>query len=501
MCVTVKFEMKLIKTGQDAREALKRGLDKVADCVKVTLGPSGRNAVLGRQGITPLITNDGVSIARNIELEDEFEELGAMIVKEASTLADIKGGDGTTTSTVLLQAIVNDVFSQLRDSGSLVAKKIDTIKLKKEIDEACELVVEELKKQAKPITKEEIYKVAIVSAEYEWLAKIITEVFTQVGGDGYVTVEEGVKTKYEIFNGLEIPAGFHSEYYINNDNQECVLDNPYILVTNQKIESPAVFAPLIEGLVEQKRSLVVVAPDFSREVLARLVSTKLQSNLVIIPLKLPTFDKNDILIDLATLSEAKFIDKGTLTKMEEFEAEIKFENLGTIDRAVIGEAKTIFIGGKGNTENRVLEIKKKYDESLSEFDKDTLEKRIAYLSGGVAVIKIGGHSDSEKAYFKLKAEDAVNAVQKALKEGVIRGGGLALKTISEELPKNILTNALTAPYRQIQENSGGLEIGEDIYDPVAITISSLKSACSLSGMLITTEVAVAPKNKKDEPED
>lgn len=495
--------MKIIKHGHEARKALKTGLDKVADCVKVTLGPSGRNAVLGRQGISPLFTNDGVSIARNIELEDEIEELGAMMVKEASTLADIKGGDGTTTTTVLLQAITTEVFKKLEDNGSLVAKKVDTIKLKKEIDAACELVSAKLREKAKPITKKDIYDVALVSVEYDWLAKIVTEVFEKVGKDGYVTVEEGVRTEYEVYNGLEIPAGWSSEYFINNDNRECVIGNAHILVTNQRLENPLDVVPVISELTEKNiKELVIIAPEFSRDLLNRLVTTKLNAGVSVVALKLPTFDKDDVLIDIATLTEAKFLDKNTFAKYDDFKKELTSFSLGKVEKAVIGEGKTVFIGGKGNTKNRVKELKKQYEESLSEFDKDKIEKRIAYLSGGIAIIKIGGDSDSEKTYYKLKLEDAVNAVQKALKDGVVRGGGLALKEISEELEPNILSEALRAPYEQIQLNSGGMEIGERVFDPVAVTESSLKSACSLAGMLITTEVAVAYKNKKeDESED
>lgn len=496
---------KLIKHGQDARESLKRGLDKVADAVKVTLGPSGRNAVLGRVGISPIITNDGVSIARNIELEDEFEELGAMIVKEASTLADIKGGDGTTTTTVLLQAITTEIFDRLKDKGSIVPPKIDTIKLKKEIDTACELVVAKLKEKAKPIKKKEIYDVALVSVEYDWLAKIVAEVFEQIGADGYVTIEDGIKTEAEVFNGLEIPAGYHSEYYINSEDRECIINDAHILVTNQRLEDPSCLAPLVTSLLEKEiREVILIAPEFSKDVLNRLVATKLnrELNFTAVALKLPTFDKDDVLLDITTLSNAKFLDKNTFTKIEQFNEQIKFENLGKVDKAVIGEGKTIFIGGKGDTKERVKELKALRDASLSEFDKDKLEKRIAYLSGGIAVIRIGGESDSEKTYYRLKLEDAVNAVQKALKEGVVRGGGLALKEVAEELDENILTKALKAPYEQIQENSGGLEIGEKIFDPVLVTISALKSACSLAGMLITTEVAVAHKNEtKDKDED
>ncbi len=490
--------MKIIKTGQEARIALKTGLDKVADCVRVTLGPSGRNAILGRMGISPIITNDGVSIARNIELEDEIEELGAMIVKEASTLADIKGGDGTTTTTVLLQAIVNECFERLKDTDSLVKTKIDTIKLKKEIDTACEDVVKKLKEKAKPITKKDIYDVALVSVEYDWLAKMVSEVFEKTGTGGYVSVEEGIRSEYEIFNGLEIPSGYQSEYFANNDKGECEIKDAHILVTNQKLEDVNPIASLIEDMLSKEKpitELILVAPDFSPALINRFNSTKLQSSVSIVAIKLPTFDKNDLLIDISSLTGAKFLDKSLFTKLEDFNKEIKFENLGKADKALISSGKTIFIGGAGDTKERVKELKKVHKDTESEFDKDRLQKRIAHLSGGIAVIKIAGDSDSERTYYKLKLEDAVNAVEKALKDGVVKGGGLALKEIADE-STTILSNALRAPYEQIQTNSGGIEIGERVFDPVAITISSLKSACSLAGMLITTEVAVAHKNEK-----
>lgn len=489
--------MKLIKTGQDAREALRRGIDKVADCVKVTLGPSGKNAILGRQGITPRITNDGVSIAREIELEDEFEELGAMIVKEASSLADIKGGDGTTTTTVLLQAIVNSVFNSFNDSGSLVKKNFNSIAIKKEITEACRLVVEKLKEKAKPITKKQIYDVALVSAEFDWLAKIITSVFEKIGVDGYVKVEEGVTTSFEVFNGLELPTGFHSDYYINNGNNECVLNKPYILVTNNRLENATCFGKVVAQMLEEKASeLIVIAPDFSKELLNSFVKTKIDSQFTIVALKLPTFDKDELLVDVSLLTGAKFLDKNTYTAYEEFEADFDIKNLGTVTKAVLTNAKTLLIGGSGKTEGRIKELKKQIAESDSVFDKDKLEKRIANLDGGFATIKIGSYSDSEKTYFLLKAEDAVNAVQKALKSGVVKGGGLALLEVSEKLKHNILSEALKAPYKQIQDNAGGkLDIPDNVVDPVDITISSLESACSLASNLITTEVAVAYKNE------
>lgn len=489
--------MKIIKTGSDAREALRSGINKVADCVKVTLGPSGKNAVLGRRDITPIITNDGVSIARAIELEDEIEEQGAMIVKEASSLTDNEVGDGTTTTTVILQTLINDIFEQIKETDSLLSTKKDTIKIKKEIDKLCDEVVERLKKKSRKITKNEIYDVALISAEYFWIAEILEKVFKEVGADGYISVEEANKTSYEIFKGLEIPAGFTSDYFVNNEKQECVLEDPSILISNSKFEDLISVAEIVKTMAEkEQKSLVIVAPDFSKEVLGRFISTKVQTGFYIVAVKIPTYDKDDILIDLATLTESKMLDKNLKNKPS-------YENLGTVDKVIISEDKSVFVGGRGDTTKRKQEIKKEIENCDSEFDKDKLEQRLAHLSGGFAVVKIGATSQSEKTYFILKIEDAINAVRNALKEGVIKGGGLTLKEISEEMGDNLLSKALKAPYNQIQENyGGGLEIADNVLDPLTTISTAVKSACSLAGMVLTTEVVIASKNeKRDKNED
>lgn len=489
--------MKIIKRGKEARDALKRGVDLVADCVKVTLGPAGRNAVLGRHGLTPDITNDGVTIAQNIEAEDEIEQLGVMAVKEASMLADIKGGDGTTTATVLLQAIVDTTFQKLSDDGSFVRNNVNPIRLKKDIDTACATVVAKLKEMARPITLEEIYKVAIVSGEYEWIAKMVSEIYSKIGKDGYVTIEDGVKSDYEVYRGMEIPSGYMSEYFINNDKRQCVVESPRILVTNQKLDVYTVF-PLIDAAINEKiLNIIMIAPEFDRDLLNRLNATKLKSSGTnYIPIRLPTYDKDDILVDLSVMFGAKFFDKNAYPSLDAMVKDITTGGLGRMDRAIISDGSSAFIGGHGDTVARVDELRKIYDKTISIFDKNSLEKRIAYLTGGVAVIRVGADSDTERLYFRRKIEDAVNAAQMALKDGVVAGGGLALKQVSETLPESILTAALCKPYDQIQSNAGEkLEIGADIVDPVAITISSLQSACSLAGMLLTTEVAVAIKNE------
>jgi chaperonin GroEL len=365
---------------------------------------------------------------------------------------------------------------------------VNTIQLKKEIDLACTAIVEALKAKARPIKEEDIRDVAIVSGEYDWIADMVTEVYKIVGTNGYVTIEEGAKTSFETFKGIEVGAGYPNEYYITNgDTNECVLERPYVLVTNQPFEVTAI-VPIIEEMIKQeKANIVLIAPDFSKDLLQRLTTTKLKAGLNAVAIKLPQ-TKDDIYLDIAALTKATFLDKNVYTKYEDYAKAFTIEALGVVDKAVIGPSYTRLIGGEGDTTERVKKLRTAHDESQSVFDKDKLEKRIAYLSGGIAVIRIGGDSDTERTYFKLKMEDAVNAVHLALKEGVVKGGGLALKELSEELPESVLTKALRAPYDQIQENSGGIEIGEKVIDPVGTTISALKSACSLAGMVITTEV-------------
>lgn len=488
---------KKILFGQDARDALKRGIDLAADAVSCTLGPTGRNAVLGRLDLPPIITNDGAMIARNIEADDPNENDGVWIVKEASALADKKAGDGTTTCTVILQKLVASAFEIIRDDGSMVKNKVDTIQLKKQVDSYCELAVEALSKMSRPITDDDIYNVALVSAEYPWLAKMVADIYSKIGKDGYISIEESVKTGYEVYKGIELMAGYHSDYYINNDKRECVIEEPYILVTNQSLETTAI-VPLIEQLVAKNiMSVIIIAPDFTRDLLSRLITTKVKAGFTAVALKLPTFDKDDILIDIATMTEAAFIDKNTFTSYENFSKALTFEKLGRAEKAIISDGKSVLIGGNGDTDARVGQLKEVHAASQSSFDRDAIERRIAYLSGGMAVIRIGGESDTERNYFKLKAEDTINAVQVALKDGVVPGGGLALKTVADSIEPNILTDALRAPFNQIQKNAGGaLEIKDSVIDPVKITISALRSACSLAGMVITTEVSVA-FNKTD----
>lgn len=495
--------MKIIQRGQPARDALQRGINLVADCVKVTLGPTGRNAVIGKLDIPPDITNDGVTIARNIEAEDETEQLGVMAMKEALSITDNTAGDGTTTTSVLLQKIVETLFEQLKDDGSLITKRVDAMKLSKELDSLCEQVVAKLTERARVIGNDDIFNVALVSAEYEWLAKMITEVFEKVGVDGFVDLEEGVKTESEVYPGIEIHSGVPSDYFFDENTRQTVLLDPYILVTNQKLELLPI-ANLLESLpkdsIEKKAiSIILIAPEFTLDLVKRMIATKIQFGVSIIPIKLPTFDKDDVLVDIATLTEATFLDKNMFLKGEDFIKATNFGQLGQVKKAIITSEKTILIGGDGDTTARIADIKALREKTESPFDKHRMDERIAHLSGGFAKIRIGGRSDTEKKYYKLKAEDAINAVRGAMKSGVVKGGGLALMEIADELGETILTPALYAPYLQIQENAGHLEIGDNVLDPVQTTIAALQTACSLAGKIITTEVTIAFKHERPEP--
>lgn len=488
--------MKIIRKGREAREALKRGVDLVADCVKVTLGPAGRNAVLGRLGISPEITNDGVTIAQNIESDDEVENLGVMIAKEASMLTDLNGGDGTTTTMVLLQALIREQFAMIgSDDGSFVQKKADIMQIVRRTEDWSKKVVGILKENARPVSTKELYNVAFVSAEWDWIAKMVSEIYQKIGKDGYVTIESGVKNEYEVHKGIELKAGFLSEYFINTPKREVLVNDPYIFVTNQAMDIYT-FLPLIEAVTtKQITNLVMIAPDYTKDLLARLVTTKLKApNTNYIALRLPTYDKDEVLFDIAALTGAKFMDKGAYPSLDDFAKDLKVENLGRTDKAIIRDSTSVLIGGSGDTTARVEELRKQKAKMRSVFDKDQMDKRIAHLSGGFAIIRVGGESDTERTYFRRKIEDAVNAVDAALKEGVVKGGGLALKEIADQTKE--MVNVLRAPYEQIQENAGGsLDIKDTVVDPVLITTAALKSAVSLANMLITTEVAVAYKNE------
>lgn len=498
--------MKIIVTGQTAREKLKAGIDLAVDCIKTTIGPSGRNAVLGRVDIPPYITNDGVSIARHIESNDELENQGVWIVKEALSVTSKEAGDATTTTAILIQAIVGEVFEKMKDRGDLIKKDINTIDIKRQIDKALEKVLVLLKKKSKTITDKQVYDVALTAGEFPWVAEIVSKVFKAVGKDGHVTIRESADTSYEIFNGVELNAGFHSDYY-KNDGEYCKLNNPPILVTNNIMDSSPEFIELITTLTKQdKRSLLIIAPDFTPDLLKRFTSMLQQRDeegktlFTIVAIKLPTYDKDDILLDVATLSNAKFLDKNSYVSYEDYKKELVVENLGTVDSSVISSSNTVLLGGKGDTKKRVKALKQLVKSTTSVFDRDNLEKRIAYLSGGIAYINLNAQTEFEKMYYKLKMENAVNSTQNALKEGVIRGGGIGLMEAGNE-SKSILSNALRAPYDQIQKLTGGEKVPDNVIDSFISIATALKSACSVASTLITTEVLVALKKDDNKNQD
>lgn len=491
---------KIITFEQDAREKIRKGIKLATGLIRPTMGPYGRNVILGKLDLPPYITNDGVSIARNVEAEDETENLGVWIVKEALSWASKKGGDSTTATAVFLDEIIDAVFEKLKDDGSLVSKKADVMTLKREIDEACQLAVEKLKAVSREISAEEIRKVALTAGEFEWIADIVSEIFKKIGKDGYVKIEEGNKTSFEINSGFELSAGYHSDYYINNDKQQCVLEDVPVLVTNNRLDTPMV-VPLIDPLMKDKKmSVILIAPDFTKDLLTRLASTCNKTGFRMVALKIPTFDKDDVLIDIATLTGAKLLDKNVCTNWDAFIKEVSVDKLGKIDSATITGSKSILVGGTGDVTERVALLKKQIEETTSAFDKDTLEKRISFLNGGFATIKIGAETDFEREYFKLKMENAINSTQNALKSGVIKGGGVSLVEVSDSLPANILTAVLKAPFKQIQTNAGfAFDVSDSVIDSFHSVSTALKVACSQAGIAITMAGAIA--FKKDEHKD
>lgn len=489
--------MKIIRQGKDARESLKRGIDLAADCVGKTLGPSGRNFIIGRKFLTPLITNDGATGAKSIVPEDEIERLGAQMVTEASTTADEKVGDGTTTTTVLTQAIVNEGFAKLSEGESFIQDRVDSVAIRKEIDAACKLIVEELKARAVPIsTPEEIENVAFVSVENRDIAKTVAELFSKIGKDGIVTIEDGILgITSNVVDGLELKSGLVSSYLANSGRQ-FVIDNPKILVTNHKIQ----YVPQIKSIAKklheaQIGSLIIIADSFSKEFLADCVANKLQNAFTIIPIQSPYFGDKERLTDIAMKLNTAVIDEDQKMSLDA----ISVDDLGTASKIVVTKDNTIIVGAKGDVSTRVIELKEDIEKTLQPFERKKLEERIAVLDGGIGVIKVGAESQAEREYWRLKVQDCVGATKAALQEGVVKGGGLALKEIAESLPTNILTEAIKTPYRLIQENAGQpFDIAQNIIDPVKVTRTALQTACSIAGVVITTEVAVADKDEEDD---
>ena len=525
---------KQIKYKEDARKKLKTGIDKVAEAVKVTLGPKGRNAVLDKGFGAPTITNDGVTIAKEIELEDKIENLGVEIIKEVAEKTNDVAGDGTTTAMVLTQAITAEGLKNVTAGANPLALRKGIIKGEK-------AVVAALRKATKPInTREEIAQVATISAQDKEVGDLIAEIMTEVGKDGVITVEES-KTfglQKEIVKGLQFDQGYISPYMITDaERMESVLEDPYILVTDKKISALAEILPIMEAVAKTgKKELVIIADEVEGDALATIVVNKLRGVFNAIAVKAPGFGDNrkQVLQDIAIVVGAKVISEEVGLKLEN----TKTTDLGKARKVVATKEKTIIIEGKGKKENieaRVNQIKNELKATESEFDKEKLQERLAKLAGGVAVIKVGAATEVEQKARQHKTEDALNATKAAVEEGVVPGGGVALlrcipaieKTETEGDEKvglKILERALEEPIRQIAQNAGvdgaviaaevkkrkgnygfnaqTLEfedlVGAGIVDPTKVVRTTLENAVSAAAMLLTTEVVVAELPKKEE---
>lgn len=542
---------KQILFDEKARHAVKRGVDQVANAVKITLGPKGRNVLLGKTYGAPQITNDGVTIAKEIELEDKFEQIGAELLKEVASKTNDAVGDGTTTSMVLTQAIV-------QEGMKYATAGVNVIGLRAGLEEARDAVVAELKKMAKPIKDtEEVVQVATISAESQELGKIIAEVIEKVGKDGAVTVEEsqGIGIEKDVVKGMQFDRGYASAYMVtNSDRMEAVIEDPYILITDKKISSIHDILPLLEKLAKGgKKELVIIAEDIDGDALSTLVVNRLRGAFNALAVKAPGFGdrRKEILEDIAVVTGGKVISEEVGLKLENAE----FDMLGKAHRVVADKDNTTIVGGRGKKENiekRIAQLRAQIEKTTSEYDREKLQERLAKLAGGVAVVKVGAATETAMKYMKLKIEDAVAATKAALAEGIVAGGGSAFlraavalekkimdesdkekKTTSDErrIAFQIMLQALEAPLAQIAANAGkrvgevtskikdkiaeegkqnaGYDaahdkivadmIREGIVDPVKVARSALENAVSVAAMFLTTEVVVAELPKKENP--
>ncbi|MCR4431315.1 MAG: chaperonin GroEL [Tepidanaerobacteraceae bacterium] len=527
---------KQIKFDEDARRALLKGIDKLADTVKVTLGPKGRNVVLDKKFGTPTITNDGVTIAREIELEDPFENMGAQLIKEVATKTQDVAGDGTTTATLLAQAIIHEGMRN-------VVAGANPMILKKGIEKAVKAVVEEIKTFSKPVeTREAIAQVASISAADEEIGQLIADAMEKVGKDGVITVEESktMGTNLEVVEGMEFDRGYISPYMVTDtEKMEAVLDDPYILITDKKISNVQDLLPILEKIVQQGKKLLLIAEDVEGEALATLVVNKLRGTLTCVAVKAPGFGdrRKAMLEDIAILTGGQVIS-------EELGIDIKsatISMLGQARQVRVDKENTTIVDGAGSKEEikkRINAIKAQIEETTSDFDREKLQERLAKLAGGVAVIQVGAATETELKEKKHRIEDALSATRAAVEEGIVPGGGTAFINALPALDKlnvegdekvgvDIIKKALEEPVRQIAFNAGlegsiiveklkasekgigfdalreeyGDMIKKGIVDPTKVTRSTLQNAASVAAMVLTTEAVVAdiPEKEKTPP--
>ena len=526
---------KEIKFGVEARSALEAGVNKLADTVRVTLGPKGRNVVLDKSFGAPLITNDGVTIAKEVELEDAFENMGAQLVKEVATKTNDVAGDGTTTATVLAQAMINEGMKNL-------AAGANPIILRKGMKKATETAVDSIRSMSSKLSgKEQIAKVAAISAGDEQVGEMVADAMEKVTGDGVITIEESktMKTELDMVEGMQFDRGYLSAYMATNmDKMEAELDNPYILITDKKISNIQEILPLLEQVVQASARLLIIAEDVEGEALSTLVINKLRGTFNVVAVKAPGYGdrRKEMLKDIAILTGGQVISEELGLDLKE----TTMDQLGRAKSVKVQKENTIIVDGEGDKaeiEARIAQIKNQIEETTSDFDRGKLQERLAKLAGGVAVVRVGAATETEMQEAKLRMEDALAATRAAVEEGLIAGGGSAYIHASKEVAKmaaslegdektgaNIILKALEAPLRRIAENAG-LEgsviidkvrseepgfgfnalteeyvnmVDNGILDPAKVTRSALQNATSVASTLLTTESVVA-NIKEDAP--
>ncbi|MBR1457828.1 MAG: chaperonin GroEL [Oscillospiraceae bacterium] len=526
-----------IKYGEDARKALQAGIDKLADTVKITLGPKGRNVVLDKKFGAPLITNDGVTIAKDIELEDAFENMGAQLVKEVATKTNDAAGDGTTTATLLAQAII-------REGMKNIAAGANPMVLKKGIAKAVETAVETIKANSKPVEgSADIARVGTVSSADENVGKLIAEAMEKVTSDGVITIEEGktAETYSEVVEGMQFDRGYISPYMVTDtEKMEAVYDDPYILITDKKISNIQEILPLLEQIVQSGKKLVIIAEDIEGEALTTIILNNLRGTFKVAAVKAPGYGdrRKEMLKDIAILTGGEVITSELGLELKD----TQITQLGRARQVVVQKENTIIVDGAGSSEEikaRVAQIKSQIENTTSDFDREKLQERLAKLSGGVAVIKVGAATEIEMKEKKLRIEDALAATKAAVEEGIVAGGGTALinaipavqKLVGEldgdeKTGAAIILTALEAPLRQIALNaglegsviidkiisSGKVGYGFDAYnetytdmltagivDPTKVTRSALQNAASVAAMVLTTESLVADIKEPEPP--
>jgi len=517
---------------EDARKALKAGADKLADTVKVTLGPRGRSVILDKSFGAPLVCSDGVTIAKEIVLEDPYENMGAQLIKEASSKTNDVAGDGTTTATVMAQAIINEGIKN-------VTAGADPMGIKRGIDKAVAAITIEIKKMAIPVEgKEQIAQVAALSAHEDSIGELIAEVMEKVGKDGVITVEEsrGLQYEKEYVEGMQFDRGYISPYFINNtERMESVIEDPYILITDKKISAVSDMLPALENALKVTKNIVIIAEDIEGEALATLVVNKLRGTLTPLAVKAPGFGdrRKSMLEDMAILTGASIISEETGRKFDS----VSIEDLGRARRVVSNKEETTIVGGAGSDEDlqsRINSIKSQIEESTSDYDREKLQERMAKLAGGVAIIKVGAATEIELKEKKARVEDALSATRAAVEEGIVPGGGVAIiraldslgdlqLTGDEATGVRILQKALEAPIRLIAENSGfegsvilnkvregkgdyGFDADKEVYtnllehgimDPAKVTRAAVENGASVATMILTTESLVCDIPEKN----